>query len=403
VSPAASPMVSGPRKTLAELRLFARIGWLACRSYKSLPQTARALRRLSTERTQHQRSSSVKCARFGGRYFWDFYVPGYPSVAFDRFIEGELDRVAPFRGAPPALQIAIVSITRRCPLRCEHCCEGSALNQPDALSLGDLQGIVARFQQRGVGQILLTGGEPLQRFDDILKLLASAGRETDFWLLTSGWGLTLEHAERLAEAGLTGVAVSLDHWDRDAHDRFRGRDGSYAWVERAAANARHAGLALCLSLCATRTFISRSNFDRYAQTARELGAGFIQILEPKAVGRYAGQDVALDRDQVTLVEDFTLRLNFDQGARDMPTVAYVESSTRRTHCVGAGDRYAYVDPDGHLHACPFCRTSMGRVLNSPLNDALGALRENGCRASSLPNGHLGAGTPRGEAGVGLGW
>jgi MoaA/NifB/PqqE/SkfB family radical SAM enzyme len=386
-------MVSGPRKSLAELRLFARIGWLAWHSYKSLPRMTTALKRLNTERTRHQRASSLKCARFGSRYFWDFYVPGYPSVAFDRFIERELDRVVPFRGAPPALQIAILAVTKRCPLRCEHCCEWAALNQPDALSLGDLQAMVRRFQQRGVSQILLTGGEPLQRFNDILALLGSAGRDTDFWLLTSGYGLSAERAERLAKAGLTGVAVSLDHCDRDAHDRFRGRDGSYAWVERAATNARNAGLALCLSLCATRTFISRSNLDRYAETARQLGAGFIQILEPKAIGHYAGRDVALDRDQVALLEEFALRLNFDQGSRDMPTVAYVESSTRRTQCVGAGDRYAYVDPDGQLHACPFCRTSVGHVLNGALNQALDALQQHGCRAEAA----------RGNAGVGLGW
>jgi len=396
-------MVSGPRKSVADLRLFARIGWLAWRSYKSLPRTATALKRLSAERTQHQRSSSVKCARFGGRYFWDFYVPGYPSVAFDRFIERELDRVVPFRDAPPALQIAILGVTKRCPLRCEHCCEWEALNQPDALSLADLQAMVSRFQARGVGQILLTGGEPLQRFDDILTLLGSAERDTDFWLLTSGCGLTAERAERLAKAGLTGVSVSLDHCDRDAHDRFRGREGSYAWVERAAANARNAGLALGLSLCATRTFISRSNLDRYAQLARELGAGFIQILEPKAVGRYAGQDVALNRDQVSLLEEFTLRLNFDPGSRDMPTVAYVESSTRRTRCVAAGDRYAYVDPDGHLHACPFCRTSVGHVLTGALDTGLDALREHGCRAASLRPGRPGTDTPSAGAGIGLGW
>ena len=90
---------------------------------------------------------------------------------------------------------------------------------------------------------------------------------------------------RLRRAGLTGVTLSLDRWDRRLHDRFRGYSGAYECVVRAAEEAQRAGLALCLSLCPTREFVSPDNLDRYAQVARRMGAAFIQIVEPKAVAR----------------------------------------------------------------------------------------------------------------------
>lgn len=63
--------------------------------------------------------ASHKCVQVSGRYFWDLYVPGLPSAAFDRSVDRELNRVDPVR--PPAgLQTAIIAITTRCALGCEH-------------------------------------------------------------------------------------------------------------------------------------------------------------------------------------------------------------------------------------------------------------------------------------------
>jgi hypothetical protein len=59
----------------------------------------------------------------------------------------------------------------------------------------------------------------------------------------------------------------------------------------------------------------------------------------------------------------------------MPLVAYHGLSQRRVGCWGAGDRYAYVDPLGRLHACPFCRGAAG----SALDDLAGALARLGAR------------------------
>ena len=373
----APPMVYGARKAVVKGLLWGRIAWLSLRLHRRPWRAARAVRRLVAERARHRRQVTAKYARAGGRFFWDLYAPGWPSLAFDRFVERELARAMSSPG-PPALQTLIFAITKSCPLRCQHCCEWDSLNHRETLSRADLMRIVSRFQERGVAQILLSGGEPLQRTEDIIDLVTSAGGESDFWILTSGHGLSEERAVRLGAAGLTGVVLSLDHWDAAEHDRFRGFPGAHAQVERAARHARAAGLLLGLSLCPTRAFVSEENLQRYAELARGLGAGFIQILEPKAVGHYAGKDVELGPAQLELLEAFYLRLNFDRACRNMPAVQYVALRQRRTGCSGAGDRYLYVDTDGALLACPFCRAPRGNALEGRLDDALQALGALGC-------------------------
>ena len=137
---------------------------------------------------------------------------------------------------------------------------------------------------------------------------------------------------------------------------------------------------MTLSLCPTREFVSADNLSRYADTARELGASFIQILEPRAIGRYAGEDVALDARQQRLLEQFAERMNADLAA-EYPKVRYVDWSARAFGCHGAGDRYLYIDTDGAVHACPFCRTHGVTLLDRDMDSAISMLQRVGCPAS----------------------
>jgi len=372
-------MIHGARKRVVKVRLWAHIVWLAVRVYRNPLRAGRVLQRMVRERARAQRWVTQKYAHAAGRYFWNLYAPGWPSRAFDNYVQRELDRVEPFQGAPPGLQTVVLAITKRCPLRCEHCCEWAVLNGHEALSASDLQAIVARVRARGTAQLFLSGGEPLRRFADLVAVAETASADTDVWILSSGHGLTAERAGRLAAAGLTGVALSLDHWNPADHDRFRGLPGAFDWVQRGAANAREAGLLVALSLCPTREFVSEENLGRYAALGAALGASFIQLLEPKAIGHYAGQDVSLSRDQQRMLEAFANRLNTDPSCRALPGVSYPDYASRTIGCRGAGDRHLYIDTDGAVHPCPFCRTPTAvHVLGADFDDTLSALQAAGC-------------------------
>jgi len=375
-------MVVGVRKSIVKGLIWGRIIWLALRAYRNPRQTTVALRRLLAQRAKTQRWTTGKFVHAGGRYFWHLYAPGFPSRAFDAFVERELDRVESFRDAPPALQTAVFAITKRCSFRCEHCCEWLALNALETLAVADLHAIVARVRARGASQIFLSGGEPLRRFEDLVSIIGPASVDADVWILSTGHGLTAERARRLRAAGLTGIALSLDHWDPQQHDGFRGIDGAFRWVERAAEQARGAGLLVALSLCPTREFTSRGNIERYAAVARRLGAGFIQLFEPKAIGHYAGRNVVLSPDQQELLEAFSLRLNTDPELRELPAVSYLEASARASQCVGAGNRHIYIDTDGMVNPCPFCRSPAGRVLDGDFDATLECMQVSGCPATT---------------------
>ena len=113
-----------------------------------------------------------------------------------------------------------VSVTDRCNFRCRYCMpkeffgvEFPFLPRKDILSYEEIARLAGVFYRLGTRKIRITGGEPLLRRDlpEILTMLASL---PDVELALTTNGAFLEHmAERLADAGLQRVTVSLDALD----------------------------------------------------------------------------------------------------------------------------------------------------------------------------------------------
>lgn len=383
-APRSSPVLSGLAFHAFRARLWARVAWLAFRQART-PQAALAdLLRLSRTLSKARAGRWLsKAVRMGSGVAFDLYSPPFPSPAFDRFIEGELQRLRASDGDSAPLQVGFLAITKKCGLRCEHCFEWEALNGPEALDLDTLKTLLGRIRELGATQVFLSGGEPLNRGPELVRLVASAPADLECWVITAGQGLRPTLARELHIAGLRGLVISFDHWDPERHDAFRGRTGTFRRAVEAAGIARDSGLELALSLCPTRAFLSREeNLWRYAELARDLGAGFVQVVEPKAAGHFEGQQVELDTPALARLETFYQASQFDPRYRDLPVFSMPRLMSRRFGCPGGGQRFLYMDTDGGIHACPFCKGDAGSILSEDLGVLMDRLRLGGCPAES---------------------
>ena len=107
-----------------------------------------------------------------------------------------------------------VSVTDRCNLRCIYCMppEGIALLGHDQIMRYEaIQRLVRVAASLGVSHVRLTGGEPLVRpgVVDLVAMLAPTPGLDELAMTTNGL-LLARYAERLREAGLNRVNVSLD-------------------------------------------------------------------------------------------------------------------------------------------------------------------------------------------------
>ncbi len=321
--------------------------------------------------------------RVGTRVFLDVSIPGWPSQGLDRFLEGELERISPTRPGAPPLHLALLAVTRLCPLRCVHCSDADVLASEESLSTSQLLDIARGIAALGASHLELTGGEPMERLDAVEAICRDLAPGVDVWVLTSGVGLDARAAARLREAGATGVTVSIDHWEADRHDAFRGRRGVFQEAVEGVGAARDAGLVVALSVTLTPAVATEDGLDHLGRLGRELRVPFLRLLEPRAVGAWSGRDVALPSSALDVVARFARASHAADSP--LPIVELPAMTQRSLGCFGGGDRYLFVDAKGNVHACPFCRRSAGSALDGGLAAARDALLSRGCQA--YPRAH----------------
>ena len=150
------------------------------------------------------------------------------------------------------------------------------------------------------------------------------------------------------------------------HNAFRGDSRIYDLAVEAVEASINAGMVTALSICVSGEFIEAGNLMPYLKFAKDLGVQFVQILEPKDIGRYAGQAVLLQEKHIQQLEDFFKLINHSPQYRDFPTLMYHGYHQRRVGCY-SGSRSVYIDSAGNVNACPFCHThsyNLRKVLDA---------------------------------------
>ena len=302
-----------------------------------------------------------KLYKIDGKYYYSIYAPSWPGKIANGVIKRELQRhTAPDLSAEKATFI-FLAVTRKCPLRCEHCLEWDNLNQKESFTKLDLLETVRLYQQQGVLQIHFSGGEPMVRIKDLLEVISYASAKSECWVLTSGFNLTHENARLLKIAGTKGVLISIDHYIEELHNVFRGNNQSFQMAVNGVKNAKANGLVVALTVCATKAFLNGGHLLPYIEFAYKLGVQFVQVLEPRSVGHYEGKDVSYEEEQITVLEESFKMVNHDPAYSHYPTMMYHGYHQRRIGCF-AGSRSVYIDSAGDVHACPFCHTSSYNII-----------------------------------------
>ena len=107
-----------------------------------------------------------------------------------------------------------VSVTERCNFRCQYCMPEKPFSwvpQENLLSFEELFKFIKIAIDEGVDKIRLTGGEPLLRqdLDRFVAMIYDYKPDIDLALTTNGYLLS-ETAQKLKEAGLKRINISLD-------------------------------------------------------------------------------------------------------------------------------------------------------------------------------------------------
>lgn len=156
------------------------------------------------------------------------------------------------RGKGPVKPVVIWNLTRRCNLRCRHCYTVSSdVHFPGELSHEQAMATLDDLGAFGIPALILSGGEPLDRFD-LFEIAARARPMVRMLALsTNGTKIHGENADRVAEAGFDYVGISIDGIGA-TNDWFRGVDGAFNDALRGVRECKARGIKVGLRFTVTR-------------------------------------------------------------------------------------------------------------------------------------------------------
>jgi len=201
-------------------------------------------------------------------------------------------------------------VTKGCNLRCIHCrATATELMSPNDLPTKKALDIISQIADFGNPILVLSGGEPLYRADIFELAEYATGRGLRTALATNGTLVTKDVAQKIKQAGIKRVSISLDGVDATTHDAFRGIPGSFDAAIYGMKNLQALGVSVQIN-----TTIARHNAHQLPAVldlARNLGADALHTFLLVPVG--CGVDIAAE--QMVPPEEYEAMLNwfYDQS------------------------------------------------------------------------------------------
>ena len=277
---------------------------------------------------------------------------------------------------PPFL-IAL-NLTKRCNLACDHCYLDAQIlkeGSTDELSSNDVKALLDDIAALSPEcMVVLTGGEPLLRRD--IEDLASHAAGLGLMVVIGSNGITLsaQRVRSLKAAGVSGIGLSIDSLDPEAHDAFRGRKGAWLKTMQAIDACRKEGLVFQVHFSVTDK--TAGEIDDMIAFARETGALVLNVFFLVCTGRGEKYtDISAENYEMVLrkVAAAAHRENklmvrakcaphFKRIALEMdPDWPITAAHGYDAGGCLAGTRYARVTPEGNVTACPYMDASVGNV------------------------------------------
>ena len=264
-----------------------------------------------------------------------------------------------------------LSITDRCNYRCVYCRTGNEGAQYAELPIADYVRMVRIFVEMGIEKVRLTGGEPLLRKGLIELICELAGLRTvhgkplDLAVTTNGHLLTTQ-AQRLKDAGLSRITVSMDAVDAETFATITRVPGSFERVLRGIQAAQRVGFGPIKVNCVVLRGFNDDQIVPFARFSREHGVivRFIEFMPleedrlwtPETVVPYSEVVARLQslrplvKLPATAAGETAVRYTFDDGIGEIGIIAPVS----RAFC-GACSRIRLTS-DGKIRTCLFSQS-----------------------------------------------
>ncbi len=256
--------------------------------------------------------------------------------------------------------------TSACNMHCSGCWAGTYGNKNN-LSFDDMDKIVTQGKELGVYLYLLTGGEPLVRKDDIIRL-AEKHNDVEFAIFTNSTLIDENLCEEVTRLGNITFLLSVEG-SPDTNDARRGA-GHYNAVMHAMDLLREHGIIFGTSICYTSQNIEAVTSDSFLNMISEKGAKFGFYFHYMPVGNNAVTDLLPTPEQRKYMIERIRYIRSNKCNIPFYPMDFQNDGEYVGGCIAGGRNYFHINSAGDAEPCVFIHYSNANIHTSSILEIL---------------------------------
>lgn len=255
--------------------------------------------------------------------------------------------------------------TSACNLHCTGCWAAEYGNKLN-MTYEEMDSIIQQANALGTYFFLFSGGEPLVRKKDIIKL-CEAHPDCQFTAFTNGTLIDGSFAEDMLRVRNFIPAISVEGFEADTD--FRRGQGTFAQVERAMSILREKKLPFGLSCCYTSKNVDMIGSEEYFDQMIAWGARFCWLFTYMPVGNEAVPELMVSARQRKFMYEQVRKF---RESKPIFTLDFWNDGEYSEGCLAGGRVYLHINAGGDYEPCAFIHYSDTNIRTHTLLEALQA-------------------------------
>ena len=253
--------------------------------------------------------------------------------------------------------------TSACNLHCTGCWAAEYGNKLN-LSYEEIDDIIRQGKDLGIYMYIYTGGEPLVRKKDLIKLCEKHD-DCVFLTFTNGTLIDEAFADEMLRVGNLVPAISLEGFE-GATDSRRGK-GVYEHVLRAMRLLKEKRLPFGISACYTSQNYESISSEEFYDLMIEEGAYFVWFFHYMPVGNDADTALLPTPKQR---EGMYRKIRKYRTEKPLFAMDFQNDAEYVGGCIAGGRNYLHINANGDIDPCVFIHYSDSNIREKTLLEAL---------------------------------
>ena len=262
--------------------------------------------------------------------------------------------------------LILMDPTAACNMRCTGCW-AAEYGHNHNLTFEQMDDIITQGKELGIYFYMFTGGEPLVRKKDILRL-CEKHYDVEFHSFTNSTLIDEEFCKECVRVGNLSFSLSLEGFE-EANDGRRGA-GHFNNVMRAMDLMNRYGLIYGTSVCYTRANAEVVTSDEFLDLEIEKGCMFSWYFHFMPTGNGASPELMPTPEQRKYMIKRIREIRANEGGKQIYTMDFQNDGEFVGGCIAGGRNYFHINSNGDAEPCVFIHYSNVNIKDHTLLEVL---------------------------------